>query len=165
MLAAHGDFALEGHQPETMPLPHLMDQLGARFDLSNIAPFAHWVTPRTAPRRWDTHFLVARAPEGQFARCDGSETVGVEWISPEAAIECGDKGTREVLFSTRANLLLLAQSRNIDEAIAAARIRPHFEVHPQAERRADGIRVFIPEEAGYPESEALVPASGFKMKN
>lgn len=158
VLAAHGDYSLDDHNPETMPLPQLMDQLGARFDLSGVVHFAHWVTPLTSPRRWDTHFLIARAPEGQLARCDGGETVGVEWIAPHQAIACGDAGMREVLFSTRANLFRLAESSSVDEAIAAARIRPRYPVHPQAEHRADGIRVFIPEAAGYPVSEGFIPA-------
>lgn len=157
LLAAHGDFSVDGHAPGNTPLPRLMDQLGARFDLGEIAHFAHWVTPEQAPRRWDTHFLVARGPTGQNARCDGSETVGVEWIAPAKAIALGDAGAREVLFSTRANLLRLAQSGSVDEAIAAARVRPRFPVHPQAERRPDGIRVFIPREAGYPVSEHFIP--------
>lgn len=158
ILPAKGRFSLEGHGPADMPLAPLMDRIGARFDLSDMAHFGHWVTPVGVPRRWDTHFFVARAPEGQLARCDGGETVGVEWISPAAALDHAENGTREVLFSTRANLSRLAQCRNVGEAIAAAQGRPRFTVHPQAERHPEGIRVFIPEEAGYPVSEGWIPA-------
>jgi len=45
------------------------------------------------------------------------------------------------------------------EAIAAARARPRFPVHSQAERRADGLRVFIPEATGYPVSEGFIPST------
>jgi 8-oxo-dGTP pyrophosphatase MutT (NUDIX family) len=158
VLAAQGQFSLEGNPDNAMPLSHLMDRIGARFDLSTMAHFAHWVTPPTVPRRWDTHFLVARAPDGQTARCDDDETVGAEWISPLEAIAGGEQGKHEMLFSTRVNLLLLAESRTADEAIAVARKRAHFPVHPQAEHRADGTRVFIPKEAGYPVSECFIPS-------
>ena len=32
-----------------------------------MVPFAHWITPTFAPRRFDTWFFLAEAPEDQIA--------------------------------------------------------------------------------------------------
>lgn len=159
VLAAHGEFKLDLHAAKPLPLHHLMSKLGARFDLNSMVHFAHWITPQTSPKRWNTYFLIARAPADQRLQSDGYETVSAEWVAPEKAIAMADRGERDLLFSTRANLHLLAQSSSADEAIAAARLRPRFEVHPQAERKPDGIRVFISEKAGYPVSQGWVKAN------
>ena len=38
---------------------------GGRLALGDIHPYSNWITPERLPRRWDTWFLLARAPEGQ----------------------------------------------------------------------------------------------------
>ena len=40
-----------------------------------MTPFAHWITPTFAPKRFDTWFFLAEAPEDQIALHDGSELV------------------------------------------------------------------------------------------
>ena len=40
-----------------------------------MVPFAHWITPTFAPRRFDTWFFLAEAPQDQIALHDGSELV------------------------------------------------------------------------------------------
>jgi len=47
-----------------------------------MVPFAHWITPTFAPRRFDTWFFLAEAPEDQIALHDGSESVDSVWIAP-----------------------------------------------------------------------------------
>src|SRR5215471_3788011 len=37
-----------------------------------MVPYAHWITPTFAPRRFDTWFFLAEAPEDQAALHDGS---------------------------------------------------------------------------------------------
>ena len=50
-----------------------------------LAPFAHWVTPEGLPKRFDTWFFAARAPEGQPASAC-NETTGIRWIRPADAV-------------------------------------------------------------------------------
>jgi 8-oxo-dGTP pyrophosphatase MutT (NUDIX family) len=49
-------------------------------------PLVRWVTPDVLPRRFDTVFFVARAPEGQTGRADPTETEGLCWIRPADAL-------------------------------------------------------------------------------
>ena len=62
--------------------------------LDRLAHFAHWITPPGMPKRFDTHFYVARTPARQLAKHDGSENVDSVWITPQAAcdaaVEAGD---------------------------------------------------------------------------
>src|SRR5690554_2234924 len=60
---------------------------GGLLHLDQVEHFGHWITPEAAPRRFDTHFLLAQAPKRQQAVPDGAETVELEWASPAEVIE------------------------------------------------------------------------------
>ena len=123
---------------------------GIRLRLDTIVPFGHWVTPVIVPRRFDTRFYLARAPERQVAVADGSETVGIEWVGPAAAVRAAKSGEWPIIFPTLMNLDRLSESAETDAALAAARVRPPFTVQPVMELLADGSQVIsIPVEAGY----------------
>ena len=123
---------------------------GARLRLDAVVPFGHWVTPVIVPRRFDTRFYLARMPAGQVAVADGSETVGIEWVSPAAAVSAAKSGEWPIIFPTLMNLDRLAESPDTDTALATARARPLVTVQPVMEIQPDGSQVItIPAEAGY----------------
>lgn len=153
VLRASGQFSLDRHYPGERPLADLMDHLAASFELDTVAHFAHWTTPETALKRWNTRFFIARAPSIHQTWCDGRETVAAEWIEPALALELSDRGERDLLFSTKLNLHLLAGSATVEEAILAARARPLFEVCPWTDTVGERFRARISPEAGYPVSE------------
>jgi 8-oxo-dGTP pyrophosphatase MutT (NUDIX family) len=126
----------------------MIRSLGARLQLDAFAHFGHWVTPPVTPRRFDTHFFLARAPDGAEAHCDGGETVALEWIAPQAALERGAAGDN-ILFPTRMNLKRLAESDSVASAFAAAAVRERFTVQPTPEQRGGRTVITIPEAAGY----------------
>jgi 8-oxo-dGTP pyrophosphatase MutT (NUDIX family) len=129
----------------------LVRELGVQLDLEAMAPFARWITPRMMPKRFDTWFFVATAPQDQLAVCDGYETVDAEWIAPGEAISLAQSGQRKIIFPTRMNLQLLAESGGADDALAAAHARPTVIVEPWVEVR-DGERyLLLPPDAGYGE--------------
>jgi 8-oxo-dGTP pyrophosphatase MutT (NUDIX family) len=125
----------------------------ARLDLAGITPFGHWITPEIAPKRFDTHFFLARAPEGQVAVCDGKETVDLEWVNPDDALARAAAGERAILFPTRMNIKRLAESSDTASALSSARGRAPYTVRPRIEKRGEGRVVVIPVEAGYGETE------------
>ena len=47
---------------------------------------AHWITPESEPKRFDTRFFLARAPEGQVYAHDDAELIGSEWVRPADAL-------------------------------------------------------------------------------
>ncbi|TCS15999.1 NUDIX hydrolase [Caulobacter sp. BK020] len=119
--------------------------LGLKLDLAALTIFARWITPPLTAKRFDTWFYVAHAPVAQLAVCDGHEAVDAEWIAPGQALDLAASGRRKVIFPTRMNLQLLAQSPNAAAAIDTARTRPLVTVEPWV----DGASLRIQPEAGY----------------
>lgn len=123
---------------------------GGRLDLAAMAPFAHWVTPESAPKRYDTYFRLCWLTTEMTAISDGGETVSVEWLKPARALALGASQERNLLFPTKCQLELLDQSRTVAEAVAAARARKIVPVTPSLDRRDEGTFLSIPSESGYP---------------
>jgi 8-oxo-dGTP pyrophosphatase MutT (NUDIX family) len=123
--------------------------LGVKLDLDALTVFARWITPPLTPKRFDTWFYIAEAPEDQLAACDGRETVDATWIEPAEALRKAASGERKVIFPTRMNLQLLAEASGADDAIARARARTLVTVLPQIEDRPGGKVLTLPPDAGY----------------
>jgi 8-oxo-dGTP pyrophosphatase MutT (NUDIX family) len=126
-----------------------------------LVHFAHWITPAHQPKRYDTHFFLAEAPEAHLAVHDGQEAVESIWITPAQAL--ADTTTGKLVFATAKNLEKLGRSRTVDEAMSAARAAKVVTVQPKGTKLEGGKRLLrIPEEAGYGGSEFIVnfaPAS------
>ena len=54
--------------------------------LDGVRYVAHWITPEGEPKRFDTRFFLARAPEGQAYAHDDAELIGSEWVRPPDAL-------------------------------------------------------------------------------
>lgn len=125
-----------------------------------MTPYAHWITPTFVPKRFDTWFFLAEAPEDQIALHDGSESTDSVWIGPQEAIEEAKAGKRTLVHATTKNLELLAEGKTVAGAIAAASAREIVTVLPWVEER-DGKRfLHIPEGAGYRNIVREMPVGG-----
>ncbi len=128
-----------------------------------LTDFAHWITPRHQPKRYDTRFYLAEAPAAHLAVHDGSEAVDSVWITPRQALGDTVAGRFKLVFATQMNLMKLATFKTSAEAIAATRKAPIVTVLPEVSM-IDGARrlLRIPLEAGYGAAEFMVdnpPAS------
>jgi 8-oxo-dGTP pyrophosphatase MutT (NUDIX family) len=103
---------------------------GVRLSLDELVVFGHWITPERALKRFDTYFYICPIRHAEQARCDGQETVALEWVEPGEALASEARGERSLLLPTRENLKLLAQSADSATAIAAARQRPVVAIMP-----------------------------------
>lgn len=136
----------------------LVAEAGLVLALDRLARFAHWVTPEFMPKRFDTQFFLARAPEGQVAAHDGREAMTTDWLTPDEAMARADRGEATVLFPTRLNLERLAEAGGIEEALTRARANAPVPVMPRGEKDAEGRRwLVIPEDAGYRTTRAPAP--------
>ena len=122
-----------------------------------MVPFAHWITPVTQPKRFDTHFLLVSAPVEQLGAHDGGESVEGFWIAPRQALQDAAAGSRTLVLPTQMNLTKLARYATVAEAVAATRATPVVTVTPRVERTPDGRKLHIPAEAGYGVTEVFVP--------
>ena len=118
-----------------------------------LVPFAHWITPDVLPKRFDTHFFLARAPEDHLALHDGKESVDSLWTRPADALDAADRGEKTLVWATRMNLAKLGRSGTVDEAIQTAEASDVVTVLPQIIRDDGEPRLRIPAEAGYDVTE------------
>ena len=123
-----------------------------RLACDRLTRFAHWITPKMMPKRFDTHFFLAAAPQSHAGAHDGREAVDSIWIAPAAAV--ADRKTWNIVFPTKLNLMKLAQSKTVAAAIAAARAHPPLTVEPWIEDGPDGQVLRIRGDAGYEQTSA-----------
>lgn len=133
--------------------PTLLDRLGMRATPELLLPFAHWITPEMVPKRFDTHFFLARMSGEAILSHDGGETVDSLWITPREVLSAGTEGHHTVIWPTRMNLQKLAQHETVEALWAATEAAPVVTVLPRLVQTPQGQRMCIPEEAGYPEWE------------
>ncbi|MEW6076461.1 MAG: NUDIX hydrolase [Thermodesulfobacteriota bacterium] len=126
-----------------------------------LTPFAHWITPEFMPKRFDTWFFVADAPDGQVGSHDGSESVDSLWITPADVLTGASGGRFMVIFPTRMNIAKMARFCCLDEARSYCLEHPAIPVLPRMEQRAGGPVLCIPAEADYGLTEESVANLGF----
>jgi 8-oxo-dGTP pyrophosphatase MutT (NUDIX family) len=127
----------------------LMHRLGLKPDVAALIPFARWITPLGAPYRFDTWFFIAAAPPRIAAPVPSREFVSLRWMEVQALASQGRSGERSMLFPTRANLGLLAESASAETAMAAARLRAVKPVMPEPQQRDGRTVMTIRADAGY----------------
>ncbi len=124
------------------------EKLELAFDL--LVPFAHWVTPEFMPKRFDTHFFLVAAPEGQLAVHDGHESVDSIWTTIPNALELEAAGKRTIIFPTLENVKKLGRSTSVAAALDSARRNAIVTVLPILTKDDHGETwMEIPESAGY----------------
>jgi 8-oxo-dGTP pyrophosphatase MutT (NUDIX family) len=133
----------------TVAFLDVVRDLGVRIDLNALTVFARWITPPLTPKRFDTWFYVADAPDDQLAACDGRETVDAEWIEPREVLRLAEAGERKVIFPTRMNVQLLAEASSAQDCIDRAAARTLVTVEPQVQDREGGKVLVLPSDAGY----------------
>lgn len=125
-----------------------------------MVPYAHWITPTFVPKRFDTWFFLAEAPQDQIALHDGSESVDSVWIGAQQAIDEAKAGRRTLVHATQKNLELLAEGGTVAGAIEQAAKRKIVTVQPWVEAK-DGKRyLHIPPDAGYRNLVREMPPAG-----
>ena len=149
--------ALADHRLDMLALAEAEDLV---FAGDRLVPFAHWITPETQPKRFDTHFFLAGAPPGQEAGHDGHESTASVWITPAALVEAADAGKWYVMFPTRLNAQKFGRSATVADALSAARAAPVVTVMPRGQKVEGGRKLRIPAGAGYGLTEALVDKRG-----
>ena len=108
-----------------------------------LVHFAHWITPAHQPKRYDTHFFLAEAPEAHLAVHDGQEAVNSIWITPAQALADAASGKYRLVFATAKNLEKLGRSRTVDEAMSTARTARVVTVQPKGTKLEGGKRLCV----------------------
>ena len=116
---------------------------------AELIRFSRWITPAEVSVRFDTHFFVARAPQGADPKVDGSECVGARWLTPRAALEAHRRDELMLVFPTIKHLEQLDEYDSVDELLAEARGRKVLPVQPRVLVEGGVAQVVMPGEPGY----------------
>lgn len=126
-----------------------------RLSLGSMYYVGRWITPPGSPRRYDTRFFLAAAPEGQRAVQDDREVISAEWIAPTSALERHEQAHFPMLPPTIANLRMLSEFDSTVAALeGAARLGPVHTVAPRIVSDAAGIRIVMPGDPAYDDAYA-----------
>ncbi len=107
----------------------LLEEAAVGIDPAALVPWSHWVTPSIEPTRFSARFFVAALPAGAEPRYDGVETVEQVWLAPaDAQARAGELRLPPPQLRT---CWELAQHRDIDEELAAARGREVVPILPR----------------------------------
>jgi hypothetical protein len=111
--------------------------------------FSRWITPALVKIRFDTHFFLARAPDGAQARVDGEECIDLGWFQPARALEAHRGGDIALVFPTIKHLEQLSAFKSVDELIVYASERDVQPVEPKVFMDGEVARVLLPGDPGY----------------
>jgi 8-oxo-dGTP pyrophosphatase MutT (NUDIX family) len=106
-------------------------------DARALAPFSHWITPSSEPRRYDTHFFLAFAPADQTAGADSIETHDGCWISPGEALARHRAQRLHLVYPTIKHLERLAAFSELESLRDFARSKPIYTIEPATTMEGD----------------------------
>ena len=117
----------------TMPFVAQCAARGLRLATDSVFTFAHWITDRDLPKRFDVPFLVARMPEGQTPVADETEQFEPVWVRPAEALERHAAGSFFMIFPTVRTLERMATYATVGAVLdACATEQPLFTSCPRA---------------------------------
>jgi 8-oxo-dGTP pyrophosphatase MutT (NUDIX family) len=123
---------------------------GLRLAVDAIHYFSHWITPEGAPRRYDTRFFVAPAPEAQEGFHDEVETIASEWVRPADALARFAAGELALMPPTQVTLEQIGRFDSADDLLAAAAARTDVPVvQPRIVQDQGGMRILLPGDPGF----------------
>ena len=96
-------------------LPEVLATEDLSLALTDVHYVAHWITPESEPKRFDTRFFIARAPEGQAYAHDERELIGSEWVRPADALRRHRAGDFAMIGPTIVSLQDLGRFATCDE--------------------------------------------------
>lgn len=125
---------------------------GLRLAADRLVYFGHWITPATVPRRYDTRFFLAVAPERQDAMHDNHETIAHVWVRPRDALEPDAREKLKLRFPTIRTLEEFARHETAAELLAAVSSKRIVSpLQPRITREGQSV---LPGEPGYDEAGA-----------
>lgn len=92
-------------------------RLDCRVPGDRLQYFAHWITPRREPRRFDARFFAARVTANSTPIVDPREMTDALWIAPALALERHARGDLPMILPTVHTLERLCAFGTSEEAL------------------------------------------------
>ena len=107
-------------------LPAVAEREGLQLATDRVRYFSHWITPPSAPARFDTRFFVAAMPDGQSAQAHQRETVAGSWVTPKQALANFDAGDWQMIHPTLTSLRTVANYSSLAVIMDAVEAGTHI---------------------------------------
>ena len=124
--------------------------------VDRLTYFSHWITPERAPRRYDTRFFAAIAPDDQEALPDNVEAIHHVWMNPAHAVEQHRAGNFNMRTPTIRTLEAFAPYESAQTLIDALHDRNVKAIMPRIGKNGERL---LPGDPGY-DDVADVEAQG-----
>lgn len=145
-------------------LVEVCDRERLQLAVDRIYYFSHWITPEGAPRRYDTRFFVARAPDAQEPLHDDREVIANVWIRPADALQRHRAGEFDLILPTMRSLEALTRFDAADAVLeAAAAIQSVPTILPRIVEDHGGYRIVLPGDPGYDDIVPVELPTGIPM--
>ncbi len=109
----------------------------SRLAVGSLTQISHWITPIGLPKRFDTRFFLARAPENQAVNVDGVEIVEHRWVRPADLLQ--RSADIQIVGPARATLKALQPHASVAAMLDwAASLGPVQTIQPRIARDAQG---------------------------
>jgi recombination protein RecT len=108
----------------------LSEEANVAIAPSDMHVFSHWITPPTEPRRYNTIFFVARAPQGALGIADAHETHDAQWMTASDALARYTSGDLLLVYPTIKHFERVAHISNTAELLAFAQTKPIVTIMP-----------------------------------
>ena len=99
-----------------------------RLAVDQVHFYNRFITPQGRPRRFDTRFFIAAAPESQRGQHDAKETVDSVWITPQEALARHAEKEFDLMNVTRMQLEWLAAHPHKQAVLDMAVNRTEFPI-------------------------------------
>jgi 8-oxo-dGTP pyrophosphatase MutT (NUDIX family) len=138
------------------------EEAGLVVDAGALVPFAHWVPPPVAAKRFATWFFLGPAPTGAVT-VDMGEIRDHRWIEPADALARRDAEEIELAPPTWLTLHRLAGYADVVAAVVDAHAREpeFFETHIARVER--GVAALWEGDAGYESSDGDAPGPRHRL--
>ena len=129
------------------------EEAGLALEADALILISRWITPKIAPKRFDTYFYLASVPASAPVRVDGGEIANHRWFTPRAAVEARAAGEIRLAPPTFVSVTWLADHRSADEAVRALATTELVTFRPRIHPIEGGACILYPGDAGYEASD------------
>lgn len=108
----------------------LREEADVEISPDDVYLFSQWITPPSEPRRYNTFFFVARAPDGALGTADAVETHEARWITAQRALQNYANGELHLVYPTIKHLERALAYGTTDALLAFAKSKPIITIMP-----------------------------------
>ena len=109
-----------------LDLPVMLERERLHLATDRVRYFSHWITPPSAPARFDTRFFITEMPTGQQAVGHHHETVSGSWVTASQALANHEAERWQMIHPTLTTLETVAGYQDAETLLEAVAERRHI---------------------------------------